>query len=221
MVSSFQSRLNMRQKVHFTAIILAAGASSRMGEPKQILKVSGRCMLDHSILAAVNASIDPPIVVLGANAELIESRATQLSRCTVVKNDNFHLGLSTSLIRGIQAAPPLTDAYIFILADQPMVKSNLLLEMMEEFTKTRADVLYPEFQGQRGNPVIVASRLHDRLLLARGDSGARHLIADSSLKIVPYRVTTSAVITDIDTPEDFQKICKANSSAALRHTAAR
>lgn len=198
----------MRQQKRFTAIILAAGASSRMGKPKQLLKVDGQCMLDHSILAAVSAGIDSPIVVLGANAKLIESHATQLSRCIVVKNDNFHMGLSTSLIHGIQAAPLLSKAYIFILADQPLVRSNLLLEMMEEFEKTKADVLYPQFQGQRGNPVIVTSRLHDRLLLAKGDSGAKYLFADNSLKIVPYPVTTSAVITDVDTPEDFQKLCR-------------
>ena len=198
----------MSQHMHFTAIILAAGASSRMGRPKQLLKIDGQCMLDLSIAAAVKAGIDSPIVVLGANAKLIESHATRLSNCTVVKNDKYHLGLSTSLIRGIQAAPPATKAYIFILADQPMVRSNLLVLMMKEFERTGADILYPEFQGQRGNPVIVTSRLHDRLLLAKGDSGAKYLLADNSLKIVPYPVTTSAVLTDIDTPEEFQELCR-------------
>lgn len=196
------------QQMQFTAIILAAGASSRMGKPKQLLKVDGQYMLDRSILAAIRADINPPVVVLGANAGLIESHATQLKRCIVVKNDNFQMGLSTSLKCGIQAAPPQTEAYIFILADQPLVSSTLLIEMMKEFEQTKADLLYPIFQGRRGNPVIVTSRLHDRLLLATGDSGAKFLFADNSLKIVPYPVTTSAVIADVDTPEDFQELCR-------------
>lgn len=193
---------------HFTAIILAAGRSSRMGRPKQLLDVNGMCMLDHAIKAALNAGIISPIVVLGANASLIESHSTLLNRCTVVFNKKHDLGLSTSLIRGVLSSPAQSTAYIFILADQPLVDGTLLLKMMNEFIKIKADILYPEYLGQRGNPVIIDSKLRNRLLLSKGDSGAKFLFTDRTLHIASWPVNTDAVIIDVDTPEDYQNIYK-------------
>jgi len=192
---------------HFTAIILAAGTSSRMGRPKQLLEVNGICMLDHAIQAALNAGMSVPIVVLGANAKQIKSQSILLNQCKVTLNKKFDQGLSTSLIKGVLSSPSKSTAYIFILADQPLVGGELVLEMINEFGKVRADILYPEYRGQRGNPVIITSRLRNQLLLSKGNSGAKFLFSDSTLKIVSYPVHTDAVITDVDTPEDYQNIC--------------
>lgn len=197
----------MSQHLHFSAIILAAGSSSRMGTPKQLLQVDGLCMLDLVIQTALQAVIGPPVVVLGANASQIEAASTQLNRCSVVHNHNYRSGLSTSLKAGIKSSPVQTNAYIFMLADLPLVSGTLLRKMIEEFVKTEADILYPEYQGQRGNPVIITSKLRNRLLKAKGDTGAKFLLADTNLAIVAYPVTTRAVITDIDTPEDFDNLC--------------
>jgi len=197
----------MIPKEHFTAIILAAGTSSRMGTPKQLLEVNGICMLDHAIQAALNAGISSPVVVLGANAQQIESHATLLNRCTVVHNRKYDQGLSTSLIRGVLSAPPQSTAYIFILADQPLVSGKLVLEMLNAFKKIKADILYPEYLGKRGNPVIIDSKLRNQLLLSKGDSGAKFLFSDSTLHIISWPVSTDAVITDVDTPEDYRNIC--------------
>ena len=198
----------MSRHKYFTAIILAAGISSRMGRPKQLLKVDGSTMIDHAIQAALDAGMDSPIVVLGANANQIKSSSRLLCRCTVIKNTNYREGLSRSLKSGLQSTPAQTTAYIFMLADQPLISGRLVLQMIQEFNKTRADILYPEYQGQRGNPVIISSKLRNRLLLAEGDSGAKFLFTDNSLSIVPYPINTDAVITDIDTPEDYKNICK-------------
>ena len=191
---------------HFTAIILAAGTSSRMGRPKQLLKVDGLCMLDHAIQAALDAGISVPIVILGANASLIKSQALLLPRCKTAINQNYNMGQSTSLIKGVLSSAPMSTAYVFLLADQPLVRGELVLAMMNRFEKIRADILYPEYLGQRGNPVIITSRLRSQLLLSKGDSGAKFLFSDSTLKIVTYPVPTDAVVTDIDTPEDYQNI---------------
>lgn len=193
---------------YFTAIILAAGTSSRMGKPKQLLEVNGICMLDHAIQAALNAEINSPVVVLGANAKQIESQSTLLDQCTFVLNEKYNQGLSTSLISGVLSSPNQSTAYIFILADQPLVSGELILKMMKKFKKEKADILYPEYLGQRGNPVIITSNLRNRLLLAKGDTGAKFLFSDSTLNIVPWATSTDAVIADIDTPEDYRNICK-------------
>lgn len=195
----------MAVKESFSVIILAAGLSSRMGTPKQLLSIDGLSMLDHAVEAALAAGLDSPIVVLGHTAEQIKSQARLLSSCTVVINDSYRSGLSTSLKCGIEASRPETTAYVFMLADQPLVTGTLIKKLLKAFEERRPDILHPVYQGQRGNPVIITSRLRKRLLEAKGDSGARFLFNDPHLTIIPYPVTTPAVIVDIDTPEDLQK----------------
>lgn len=197
----------MSPRSHITAIILAAGTSSRMGKPKQLLEVNGKCMLDHTIQAALNAGMGLPIVVLGANARQIKSQSALLGCCRTVLNQQYHMGQSTSLVKGVLSSSPSTTAYIFLLADQPFVEGELIREMIKEFERQKADILYPEYQGQRGNPVIISSKLRTLLLQAKGDTGAKFLFSDSALKIVSHPVDTNAVIRDIDTPEDYQNIC--------------
>ena len=191
---------------HYSAIILAGGKSSRMGRAKQLLKVDGTSMLDHAILAALDAGITTPIVVLGGYASQIEAHSNLLARCTVVLNKNYRMGLSTSLKSGLQSAPSKSTAYIFMLADQPLVDGKLVLAMMNEFEKTTADILYPTYQGKRGNPVIITAQLREQINLAKGDNGAKFLFAAPSLSVVAYPVANRAVITDVDTPADYQNL---------------
>jgi molybdenum cofactor cytidylyltransferase len=181
-----------------------------MGKPKQLLMVEGLCMLDHAIQAALEAGIAAPIVVLGAHAKEIERYSTLLNNCTIIYNHEHHLGQSTSLQSGVRAALPQSTAYLFLLADQPLVDSTLLTLLIHTFTTTKADIVYPEYGGQRGNPVIISAGLRKRLLAASGDTGARFLFSDDSLKIVSVPVPTKAVITDIDTPEEYQKLLRNN-----------
>ncbi|TKB10708.1 NTP transferase domain-containing protein [Desulforhopalus sp. IMCC35007] len=203
----------MQPQQRLTAIILAAGSSSRMsrmGKPKQLLMLNGLCMLDHAIQAAIEAGIAKPIVVLGAHAKEIERCSTLLNHCTIIYNHEHHLGQSTSLQSGVRAAYPQSTAYLFLLADQPLVNSTLLTLLIQTFTQTKADIVYPEYDGQRGNPVIISASLRERLLTTSGDTGARFLFSDDSLKIISVPVPTKAVITDIDTPEEYQKVLRKN-----------
>jgi molybdenum cofactor cytidylyltransferase len=183
---------------------------SGMGKPKQLLIVEGLCMLDHAIRAALEAKMHSPVVVLGAHAREIESHSALLKHCRIIYNKEHHLGQSASLKSGVRAAPPQSTAYVFLLADQPLVDGRLLTLMIRKFTKTRADILYPEYLGQRGNPVIISTRLRERLLLAQGDSGARYLFLDDRLKKVSFPVETKGVIMDIDTPEEYQQLLTNN-----------
>ena len=181
-----------------------------MGKPKQLLMLKGFCMLDHAIKAAIESGIAAPIVVLGAHAKEIEKHSTLLNHCTIIYNHEHNLGQSTSLQSGVRAAVPQSTAYVFLLADQPLIDSTLLTLLIHTFTKTKADIVYPEYDGQRGNPVIISANLRERLLTASGDTGARFLFTDDSLKIISVPVSTKAVITDIDTPEEYQKLLQNN-----------
>jgi len=198
----------MKIKEHFTAIILAAGLSSRMGCTKQLLEIDGQTMLDRAVETVLDAGIANPIVVLGHNANEIRDKVKLLTHCTVVTNESYRTGMASSLRCGVRAVTSQTSAYLFMLCDQPLVDSTLIKELIKEFTRKKADILCPLYQGKRGNPVIISSKLHDRLLEAEGDSGARFLFADKDLNIVGHPVSTHAIIMDIDTPEDLLNVTK-------------
>lgn len=200
------------------AVILAAGSSSRMGRPKQLLRVRGDCMLDHAITAAQGAGVAPPLLVLGAFAEEILHSARLAASCEVCINQEYGRGQASSLAAGVQAVAGSCRAAIFLLADQPFVDAALVAEMVARFAETSPDILYPVYRKQRGNPVIISSSLFPRLLTARGDKGARFLFKDKSLDIIEYEVENAAVVTDIDTPQDYQAIIPGylHSSASER-----
>jgi len=196
----------MKDISNFKAVILAAGSSSRMGKPKQLLKVKGKSMLDHAISAALGAGINTPVVVLGANKDQILDGIELADKCDIIYNSDFTTGQASTLVAGTKRVINSCDAAVFMLADQPFVTAKLIAGMINRFLDERPDLLYPLYQQQRGNPVIISSDLFPRLLTATGDTGARFLFTDSTLKILAHEVDDRSVIIDIDTPEMYQAI---------------
>ena len=194
--------------LNFAAVILAAGRSTRMGKPKQLLRFKGQTMLEHAISAALGAGITTPVVVIGAYADSLLEEVQLLRYCKVLRNDDFAEGQSTSLRAGTSFLSGKYDAAIFMLADQPLVDSALVLNLSNEFSRVKPDVLYPVYQGRRGNPVIIGANLFPRLINISGDEGARSLFTDQSLKIHAHEVDNEAVVTDIDTWQDYTSLFK-------------
>lgn len=195
----------MELKEDFTAIILAAGSATRMGCPKQLLEFEGKCMIDHVIGAALDAGL-PATAVLGAYRQEILAKSKLIHHCRVVVNSEHNSGMASSLRCGVEAVATPGCGYMFLLADQPRISAELLLAMTERFRRDNADILYPVYKGQRGNPVITGAALRKRLMDASGDKGARFLFNDDTLQIVKYPVTDDAVLEDIDTPEDYRRL---------------
>ena len=100
------------------------------------------------------------------------------------------------------------DGAVFMLCDQPFVRGSLLAVLVERFRQKRPDLLYPVYRRQRGNPVVISSRLFPRLLTAAGDSGARFLFNDPELDSIAYEVDDQSVLMDIDTPEEYEALKK-------------
>ena len=195
----------MNKKVKFAAVILAAGMSSRMGRPKQMLRLKGKTMLEHAITAARGAGIVSPVLVIGAFADDIMQHTELTKKCETIYNKDYTKGQATSLSVGVEAIKGKCEAAIFMLADQPLVDAALIIALMKQFKRCRPDILYPVYKEQRGNPVIVSADLFPRLINASGDQGARFLFSDSSLSVHTYDVENIAVITDIDTWDDYLK----------------
>ncbi len=189
-------------------VILAAGAAQRLGRLKQLLPWQDTTLLNHVIRQALaSSSLDPIIVVLGCQAEIIRPTLAPFgTRIRVVTNPAWAEGQSTSVHAAIHAlgtheAP--VAAAVFLLADQPDVTPALVDALVARHRTTLAPLVVPYYQGQRGNPVLFDRRTFGDLLAVTGDVGGRPLLHTyaNELSIVAYEQPAPR---DIDTAADLE-----------------
>ena len=186
------------------AVILAAGQSTRFGAVKQLLPWNDTTLVAQAARTALDAGLDPVIVVLGHEAEKVEQALRGLPVQTVF-NPDFAAGQSTSLDKGGEALPARTGAALFMLAGQPRITADLLRTLVQAHRRTFARACVPVFEGKRGNPVLFDRSLFAELRGLRGDTGGRVLLErypDAILAVPSDR----SILQDIDTREDFEKL---------------
>ena len=196
------------------AVILAAGSSSRLGQPKQLLKLHGQTLLDHAIRIAINAGASPVYVVLGANAEAIlagsnflnnvisTERATRVEKpafvLKIIENENWQEGIASSIRAGVHAATG-AEAILLMTCDQPAVTAEHLHLLLEAANQT--SVTASSYAGRVGIPAVFPPKYFEELLQLRGDEGARSLLNAKSKEIITIPLAEGEL--DIDTPEDL------------------
>ncbi|MFH4965763.1 nucleotidyltransferase family protein [Gaetbulibacter sp. M235] len=192
-----------------TIIILAAGASTRMGSPKQLLKWENSNLLCHAINTALNVGDVEVIVVLGANYKQIQKEIMCLP-VTIIKNDNWKEGLGNSIafsISFIKQSLPKTDHVLVMLADQPLIDSTYLKLLISKYKQDTTKIVCTLYhQEKSGVPVIFNKAYFDELLQLNQDKGAKEVLKKHSkdLKFVDGK----DVIVDIDTMEDYKILYK-------------
>jgi len=182
--------------------VLAAGSSSRMGSPKQLLDVGGRPLLERVVAAACASRLDDVIVVLGANAERIGA-AIDMGRARTVINPRHAEGMSTSLQAGVRAIGPDAGRVVVILGDQPDVDAGLINTLLDAQESSHLAAAALDFDGLLHPPVVLARELWPGLDDLRGDVGCRQLLRDDPGRVA--RVSASRPSrhpVDIDTPDD-------------------
>ena len=185
------------------AVVLAAGEGRRFGGGKQLALWRGKPLLLHAVDAALASEAEPVVVVLGARAEAC--RAALGDRpVTVVVNRHWARGQSTSLKSGLAALPPRTGAAVFLLADQPRVSAAVVDALLERYRQTLAPVVWPEFEGRRGNPVLFDRRLFPEMMRLRGDVGARPVLLAHRHQAARVPLSDPAILHDVDTPADLE-----------------
>ncbi len=187
------------------AAILAAGTSSRLGTPKQLLELGGRPVLAHTLEAVQQTSLDPVLVVLGHEQGLIQQRV-DLSQTTVVENPEYASGQSSSVRAVLRSLPDNVDAVVFVLGDQPLVDPRVIGELAEARETDRALIAQPRYAEGRGNPVLIGRELFDELSQITGDTGARPLLEHHRDQITLIDVSDKNRPGDIDTLADFEAI---------------
>lgn len=187
-----------------TAILLAAGTSSRLGQPKQLLSFRGRPLIRHMAETLLAAQIDDLIVVLGHQATRI-AQALEGLPLRIVVNANYRLGLSSSLKTGLAAQNNSTGGILFTLGDLPLLQPTTINLLIQEFYQ-QGGIVVPYYQGTRGNPVLFDQSYVHELSTLSGDVGARELFNRHRSALREVEVADPGVILDIDTQEDLCRL---------------
>ena len=182
-------------------MILAAGGSARFGTPKQLVTMHGENLVQRSARIAVEAGLDPVIVVLGAYASTIEMFLSGFDQVITVINRDWQSGQASSLRTGIQQALKLdSDAALIILADQPLVDEKSI-ERIVGALDTEHRVVASQYAGVLGAPALFAKEFFAGLLELDGDRGAGAWLRANPETVTAVKVDEAAV--DIDTPDDL------------------
>ncbi|HJQ35373.1 MAG TPA: nucleotidyltransferase family protein [Pyrinomonadaceae bacterium] len=186
------------------AIVLAAGASTRMGTPKQLLRFEGQTLLKRAALAALGAGCRPVVVVTGAHAARARGELRGLD-VLEVENELWETGMASSVRAGIGAVIESdADAVVLMLCDQPHVTSEIITGLIEAHKATGRGVVASEYGGGFGVPALFGRSLFDELVQLEGAAGAKQVIKSHAREahFVPFPEGE----TDVDTPEDFARL---------------
>ena len=189
-------------------IILAAGRSSRLGRPKQLLPLAGRPLLSHTLAHAAASQLDDVILVLGHDAEAIAAAVGEHGQRTVI-NPDYAAGQSTSVRAGLAALASKTEAVLFLLGDQPAVTAEIIDTIVAAYRGTPAPILVPVYGSERGNPVLFDRALFPELATVGGDEGARAIVRAHAADIRLVPVPGDQSPRDVDTEEDYQRLLAA------------
>jgi molybdenum cofactor cytidylyltransferase len=192
-------------KTRIAAIVLAAGGSERMGQPKLLLPVGDQPMVRRVVRTVLTAGLHRVIVVVGSGADAVR-RALAGLPIEIVENRDWSMGLSTSLRLGLRTLGPSDEAALVVLADQPGLTSELILALVRSFHASGAAIVAPSTGGRRGNPVLFGSGLFPELLAVEGDAGAREVIARHRSAMHLVEVDDAALLQDVDTMEDYDSL---------------
>lgn len=187
------------------AVVLAAGGSSRMGEPKQLLTITGQPMVRRVTETVCAAGLENVVVVVGAHAQRVKAALKGLP-VRVVLNRRWAEGMSTSLAIGLRALGSDVQAALVVLADQPGLTVELLRSLTAHYQTTRAPIVAPFYRGRRGNPVLFDRTLFAELQAVKGDQGGRALLTRYRSSVEEVAVDDAAVLIDVDTRQDYRAL---------------
>jgi molybdenum cofactor cytidylyltransferase len=184
-------------------IILAAGASTRMGSPKQLLPFSGKSLIRHSVQQALASKCFPVVVVLGANKDLIKLELDDLP-VFVAENPDWKQGMASSIRAGLdmlRTVFPGVNAAIVMLCDQPFVNTLVINTLVDTFEKEPGSIVASYYGNDFGVPAVFPKKLFEDLSALEGNAGAKKLIQQHKEEVIPFVFPEGLV--DIDTPEDY------------------
>jgi molybdenum cofactor cytidylyltransferase len=187
-------------------IILAAGDSSRLGRPKQLLPFGGKALLAHIADAALEATLDPVVVVTGASAAAVRETINE-RRVIIAHNPIWKEGMASGIVAGLaellSVQPDLRGAIVAV-CDQPFLSASLLGELVEQFEVSGKGLVACAYDGTLGTPVLFGSRYFGELSALSGAEGAKKLLMAHADDVQAIPFPKGSI--DIDTEEDLKSL---------------
>ena len=187
-------------------IILAAGSSSRMGKPKQLLEFDGMTLLTRVSKMACQSKLYPVIAVLGANADLIQAHL-DVPGLDIVLNENWEEGMASSLRKGLfsmNEMHPHVDAVIILVGDQPYINNQHIEQLIDAQDKSGLPISACSYAGIMGTPALFHKTIFPELMLLEGDIGAKKIIEKRKQDVATVHFDKGVI--DIDTVEDYENL---------------
>lgn len=187
-------------------VILAAGSSSRLGKPKQLLHYDDKSLLQHTIDVAENSDTNSVIIVLGANAQMISKEINKID-AHIIENKEWKEGMASSVRAGLNELlkiSPETDTVIFMACDQPHVSTLLINELIKIHESSGKPIVTCNYGEVLGPPALFHKKYFPELMDLKGDVGARKIIQRHSDEVTTILFTKGSI--DIDTMGDYETL---------------
>jgi molybdenum cofactor cytidylyltransferase len=196
------ARARLRADVKIAAVVLAAGSSSRLGQPKQLLHYESCPLVRRAAAAALDAGCDPAAIVVGADRENVTAALSGLA-VRILPNDGWGRGMGTSIHLGVQSLRDC-DAILLLACDQPFVNSDLLRQLIAAQQTTGKPMAASAYAGTLGVPALFTRASFDRLLSLGDDEGAKRILTTEADEVA--QIDFPRGVIDIDTREDLEAL---------------
>jgi len=190
------------KKKKIAVLIVAAGESKRLGQPKQLVRKNGITLLENSLQEIAKSEIGKLFLVLGANADLILNEV-KTADCQVVINKNWKKGMGTSIACGMKAILKKDDCngVIISVADQPFLTADILKKIKEKISEKKI-IIKSKYEEGSGPPVYFSQHFFEKMKNLSGDDGAKPLVRKYKNEVVSIDFAKGNI--DIDTEEDLK-----------------
>jgi molybdenum cofactor cytidylyltransferase len=186
-----------------SAIILAAGESKRMGQPKMLLPWGETNVLGQVISVLRSAGVEDMVTITGGFREQVETIATQFGSRTVFNPEYARDEMLSSIQCGLRSLKAEAEAALICLGDQPQVQEGTVHRVGETFENGKSTLVVPSYQMRRGHPWLVARPLWEEILMMKSPQSPRDLLNAHSNQIEYVDVDNPSILQDLDTPEDY------------------
>ena len=188
-------------------MVLAAGESRRMGEPKLLLPFGEKTIIEHIVDKIFLSKADKILVVLGSHQGEIRNKLADRPVLSVV-NHRYREGMLSSIQAGFEGLPQETSAALVCLGDQPLIPYSVLDKLIDTYKQTRNGIVLPVYRKRRGHPILVDLRYRQEIMDLSPDIGLRALVHNHPQEVQEVEVNTPHILKDIDKPEDYARELK-------------
>lgn len=196
--------LDLQMNKRICALVPAAGMSTRMGSPKQLLPFGGKTVLQTVVDTLLEADLDGILVVLGHRADAVRD---SLAKRPVLfhLNPDYRNGMFTSILSGLSALEKSADAALIALGDQPNVRASVVRKVAAAYRKGNKGIVVPVHRGKRGHPGLVdLGRYLSEIRSVTGEYGLKPVMRGHPDDTLEVEVADEGVLRDIDTPEEYR-----------------